>query len=345
MKAVMKIARGEGNVEVRDVPEPHAGPRHVVLQVAAAGVCGTDIHIYRDDGGYAFNPPVVLGHETAGTVVEVGADVHRIKVGDRVTTETFYYTCGQCRFCRSGYPNLCPERKSIGSGVDGAMTKYVVVPEHNCHVLPEGVDLLAGSITEPLACCVHGILERAGILPGDVVLVSGPGAIGQFCHQVAKSAGATTIVCGVGGDEGRLELARELGADHVLNVQTDDLRGLVRDLTDDRGVDVAVEAAGANTSLQQCLDLVRKGGTLAQMGLYARPVSFDMNLVPLKELKLTGSFSHVPSAWPRALRLVAEGKVNSRRLITRQVPITEWKSAFEAFNARTECKIVVTPVD
>ncbi len=345
MKGVVKVARGEGNVEVRDVPEPHAGPGHVVLQVAAAGVCGTDIHIYHDDGGYSFNPPVVLGHETAGTVVEVGEGVRRVKVGDQVTAETFYYTCGQCSYCRTGSPNLCTERKSIGSGVNGAMAKYVVVPERNCHVLPPGVDLIAGSITEPLACCVHAVLERAGVLPGDVVLVSGPGAIGQFAHQVARSAGATTVVVGVSGDEHRLELAKELGADHVVNAVEGHLRELVHDLTGGRGVDVAVEAAGVGASLAQCLDLVRKGGAIAQMGLYARPVSVDMNLVPMKEIRLTGSFSHVPSAWPRALRLVAEGKVNSRRLVTRQVPITEWKSAFEAFNARTECKIVVTPVD
>ena len=342
MKAVVKTEKGEGYVEVRDVAEPTVTPGHVVIEVAAAGVCGTDIHIYHDE--YPYNTPVVLGHETAGRVVQVGPDVRRIKVGDRVTTETFFYTCGQCRYCRTGSPNLCPERKSIGSHVNGAMTRYVLVPEKNCHVLPEGVSLLDGAITEPLACCVHGILERAGVLPGDVVLVSGPGAIGQFSHQVAKSAGATTIVCGIGGDEHRLELARELGADYVVNAQEQDLGKLVADLTDGRGVDVAVEAAGANASLKQCLDLVRKGGSLAQMGLYSRPATIDMNLVPMKELKVTGSFSHVPSAWPRALRLIADGKVQSRRLVTRQVPITDWQSAFEAFNARSECKIVVTPV-
>ncbi len=342
MRAVVKTEKGEGHVEVRDVAEPTVTPGHVVIEVAAAGICGTDIHIYHDE--YPYNTPVVLGHETAGTVVEVGPEVRRIRVGDRVTTETFFYTCGQCRYCRSGSPNLCPERKSIGSHVNGAMTRYVLVPEKNCHVLPESVSLLDAAITEPLACCVHGVIERAGVLPGDVVLVSGPGAIGQFCHQVAKSAGATTIVCGIGGDEHRLALAKELGADHVVNAQEQDLGKLVADLTDGRGVDVAVEAAGANPSLKQCLDLVRKGGSLAQMGLYSRPATIDMNLVPMKELKVTGSFSHVPSAWPRALQLIADGKVRSRRLITRQVPITDWQSAFEAFNARSECKIVVTPV-
>lgn len=343
MKGVMKVARGEGHVEIGEIPEPHAPPHHVVLQVAAAGVCGTDIHIYHDE--YPSNPPVVLGHETAGTVVEVGEGVGRVRLGDRVTTETFYHVCGQCGFCRTGYPNLCAERKSIGSGVNGAMTKYVVVPERNCHLLPDHVDLVAASITEPLACCVHAVLEKGGVLPGDVALVSGPGAIGQFAHQVAKAAGATTIVCGVTGDEGRLELARELGADHVVNALTDDLKGLVMDLTDGRGVDIAVEAAGANASLSQCLDLVRKGGTLSQMGLFSRPVTIDMTLVPMKEIRLSGTFSQVPSAWPRAVRLLAEGKINSRRMITRQVPITDWQSAFEAFNARSECKIVVTPVD
>jgi L-iditol 2-dehydrogenase len=343
VKGVVKYARGEGNVEVRDVPEPKAGHGQVVIQVEATGVCGTDIHIYHDE--YPYTPPVVLGHETAGVIVEVGEDVSRVRLGDRVTSETFFHYCGLCGYCRSGYPNLCPDRRSFGSHVNGGMTKYLVVPERLVHVLPENVETLAAVITEPLACCVHGIVERGGVLPGDVVLISGPGAIGQFSHQVAKAAGGRTILSGIDGDEFRLALGKTLGADYVVNARKDNLKELVMDLTNGRGADVVVEAAGANASLSTCLDLVRKGGTLCQMGLYSRPVAFDMNLVPLKEVRLTGSFASVPSAWPRALQLLATGQVNSRKMLTKVYPLTEWQTAFDAFNARTECKIGVAPVD
>ena len=344
MKGVVKFARGEGNVEVRDVPEPKAGRGQVVIQVEACGVCGTDIHIYHDEG-YGYNPPVVLGHETAGVIVEVGDEVGKIKVGDRVTAETFFYTCGLCGYCRTGYPNLCVERKSFGSGVNGAMTKYLVVPEHSCHILPANVETLAAVITEPLACCVQAIAERGGVLPGDVVLVSGPGAVGQFAHQVAKASGATTILSGIDGDEHRLALAKEVGVDYAVNAQRENLKELIMDLTRGRGADVTVEVAGAGPSLYTCLDLVRKGGTLVQMGLYAKPVTFDMSTVVYKQLNIRGSFAHVPSAWPRALQLLANGQVNSRKLLTKVFPLTDWQSAFEAFHARTECKIAVAPVD
>jgi L-iditol 2-dehydrogenase len=262
-----------------------------------------------------------------------------------VTAETFFYTCGLCSYCRTGLPNLCSDRKSFGSGVNGAMTKYLVVPETNCHVLPANVTTMEAVITEPLACCVQAIAERGSVLPGDLVLVSGPGAIGQFAHQVAKACGATTVISGINGDEHRLALAKEVGVDYAVNAQQANLKELIMDLSKGRGADVTIEVAGAGPSLYSCLDLVRKGGTLVQMGLYSKPVSFDMSTVVYKQLKISGSFAHVPSAWPRALQLLSNGQVNSSKLLTRMFPITAWHEAFEAFSARTECKIGVTPVD
>jgi L-iditol 2-dehydrogenase len=161
--------------------------------------------------------------------------------------------------------------------------------------------------------------------------------------QVARSAGATTVVVGVDGDEARFALARELGASHVINAQREKLPELIADLTNGYGADVCIEAAGAPASLEQCLQLVRRGGTLAQMGLYGRPFEVDFNLVPMKELRVIGSFAHVPSAWERGLRLMADGKVRTLPMVTRTVPITEWEDAFNAFTARGECKIVLTP--
>ena len=135
MQAVMKTARGEGNVALRELSQPEPGPGQVLLAVRAAGICGTDLHIFHDE--YPTQPPVVLGHELAGEVVATGNEVTRVSVRDRVTTETYFHLCGTCRFCRGGQPNLCPERRSIGSGVDGGFAPYVVVPERNVHRLPD----------------------------------------------------------------------------------------------------------------------------------------------------------------------------------------------------------------
>ena len=174
MQAVVKTARGEGNVALRELPQPRPGPGQVLLAVRAAGICGTDLHIYHDE--YPTQPPVVLGHELAGEVVAAGDGVTRVSVGDRVTTETYFHLCGSCRFCRGGQPNLCPERRSIGSGVDGGFAPYVVVPERNIHRLPDNLTFQEAALSEPLACVVHGALELPKVTPGDVAVVAGPGS-------------------------------------------------------------------------------------------------------------------------------------------------------------------------
>jgi L-iditol 2-dehydrogenase len=343
MKALMKTEPGVGKMEIRRIAEPEPGPGQVVLEVSATGICGTDIHMYLDE--YRCVPPVVLGHEVAGTIAAIGLGVTSVKVGDRVTTETYFFTCGECRFCTTGRPNLCPARKSIGTHVNGGFTRFVLIPAQRVHRLPDNVDFTAGALSEPLACCVHGILELGAVMAGDVAIISGPGAIGLLCMQVARAAGATTVVVGIDGDEARLALARELGAAHIVNAQRDNLKDLIGDLTGGYGADVCIESSGAPPSLRQCLELVRKGGTLAQIGLYGRPFEVDFNLIPMKELRVLGSFAHVPSAWERGLRLMADGMVRTRPMVTRVAPITEWEDAFKSFSARGECKILLTPAD
>ncbi len=342
MLALVKTAPGTGHLELQEVPDPTPGPGQVLIEVAATGLCGTDLHIYL--GEYRCTPPVVLGHEVAGTIAAVGPGVTRLTVGDRVTTETYFATCGRCRYCRSGRPNLCPDRRSIGTHVNGGFARYLVMPEERVHRLPDNVDLIAGALTEPLACCLHNLLDMAGVQPGDVVVISGPGTIGLLCLQVARAAGATTVVLGVDGDETRFALARDLGADYVLNVQCEDAQALVQSLTDGLGADLTVEAAGAGASLRQCLDLVRRGGTVAQIGLYGQPVTVDMNQVAMKELRVVGSFAHVPTAWPRALQLLSRGLVQTRPLVTHQFPLTRWEEAFQTFTSRAAGKIVLVPV-
>jgi L-iditol 2-dehydrogenase len=341
MKALMKTAPGEDNLELREIPEPKAGPGQVVIAVAATGICGTDIHIRR--GEYACAPPVVLGHEVSGRIVEVGEGVSALNVGDRVTTETYFHTCGRCRACLEGRINLCPERRSIGTHVNGGFAPYLLVPAIKVHRLPDNVDDVAAALTEPLACCVHAILELGDVTPGDVAVVSGPGAIGLLSLQVAKAAGATLVAVGTASDEGRLDLARRLGADHTLVVGRDDVPAAVRDLTEGLGADVTIEASGAGPSVQQCLRLVRRGGTFCQVGLFGVPVTLDYDLIPLHEIRVVGSFAQVPSSWRRALALMADGKVQTKPLVTSQRPLDQWQESFDAFFTRKECKMVLRP--
>lgn len=343
MKAVMKIAPGVGNVELRDIDEPTPGPGHVKIRVQAAGICGTDLHIYKDE--FRSRPPVVLGHEVAGEIVEIASGVTDIQPGMRVTTETYYSTCGVCMYCRRGQTNLCLNRLSIGSGVNGGFTQYVIVPAKNIHRLPENVDFRAGALTEPLACVVHGVLSTPTVAPGDVAVIAGPGAIGLLTLQVVKAAGATVVMLGTDVDERRLQLARELGADYVINVQRESPESLVASITQEGlGADVVYECSGAGPAVDQLLKLVRRRGRYVQIGLFGKAVAWDMDQVCYKELVITGSNASVPSAWDKALRLLADGTVRTAPLITDSFPVTEWEEAFNTFETKRGIKTLLTPV-
>ncbi|HUX85935.1 MAG TPA: zinc-binding dehydrogenase [Chloroflexota bacterium] len=341
MKGVVKFARGDGNVELRDVAEPELQPGHALIKVAACGICGTDLHILHDE--YPTNPPVVLGHEMAGTVVAVASDVTGVSSGERVTALTYSYTCGQCRYCQSGRLNLCPQRRSFGSGVNGAMAPWLIVPARNLYRLPANVDDLTGALTEPLACCVRGILDYAAPKPGDVLVVSGPGPIGLFSAMVAKTTGATVIVLGLNADERRLEIARQIGVDHVVNVQQTDVAAFVRDLTGGAGADVVVECAGAEKSAQTCLDLVARGATYVQMGLFGAPVRFDLTQIAMREVRIAGPFGTLPSSWSRTLRLLGEGRLNPRLVLSDVIPLEGWHEGFGKAEAKDAGKVVLTP--
>ncbi len=343
MKAVMKVAAGVGNIDLRDIPEPAVLPGQVKIKVQAAGICGTDLHIYKDE--FRSVPPVVLGHEISGEIVEIGEGVGGIDIGARVTTETYFYTCGVCRFCRSGQNNLCLNRKSIGSAVNGGFTQYVVVPSKNIHRLPENVDFHAGALTEPLACVVHGVLSTPTVAPGDIAVIAGPGAIGLLALQVVKAAGATVVMLGTDADTHRMTLARELGADYVINVQQENPKTLIQDITPEGlGADVVYECSGAEPAASQLLELVRRRGRYVQIGLFGKPVAWDLDQVCYKELIVTGSNASIPSAWIRAIQLMKAGLVQTKPLITDVYDVTAWQDAFDAFEGKRGIKILLQPV-
>jgi L-iditol 2-dehydrogenase len=345
MKALVKYAPGPGNIEVRDVPEPTPGPGEVMVAVKAAGICGSDLHIYHDDIKLAVNPPVVMGHEFAGVVAQVGEGVTGVQAGQRVTCETARYVCGECLACRTGQYNVCSQKKLIGYAYDGCFANYCVVDAERVHFLPENVDFLGGALTEPLACTVHALLELTQITAGDVAVVTGPGPMGLLSLQVAKAAGAYVIVCGTSQDAQRLRVAQELGADLTLDVETEDAAAIVGAATRGEGADVWVEASGAPAAARLGLELVRRRGQYTQLGLFGRPFELDFEQIAYKEIQVTGSLGQRWTAWTRALDLMARGQVQTRPLVTHVLPITAWEEAFAVFESRAGLKIVLEPVE
>ena len=340
----MKAARifEDLSLRIEDTEKPSPGPGEALVRVHAAGVCGTDLHIHDDE--YVNCPPVVLGHEMSGIVAEVGTDVTRFKVGDRVTSETFKFTCGQCQFCQDGLIGLCIDRRSMGVHVDGAFTNYVCQREESLHRLPDNVDFEAGSMCEPTAVAVRAVYERATISSGDVVLVSGPGPVGLLCLQAAKSRGATVVLIGVGGDEHRLALGKNLGADVVVNTQTDSLDSIL-DRTDGLGADVAIECGGSRASLAQCIRFARKAAQLVLVGLPGREIEVDLDQAIIKELTILPSFTYCHGTWKRALQLLDEGTIRTAPLVSSRFPLIQWKVAFDTVRSRQGIKCLLLPVD
>lgn len=340
MKAVVKEQKGVGNVVYKEMPEPKPGPGELKVEVKAAGVCGTDIHIFHDR--FRNNPPVILGHEFSGVVVEVGEGVKDYKVGDRVTAEAPARICGTCAYCRVGNYNLCSNRLGVGWGVNGCFAKYCITEEKMTHKLPDNVSFKAGALCEPLACVVHG-MELTGISAGDLVVVAGPGPIGLLTMQAAKAEGAVVAVTGTNVDKERLEVAKKLGSDYIINVQEHDLIGEIRSLTRGYGADVVMECSGSQASVNTCLELIKKGGKYTQVGLFGKPITIDFDKVVTKELKVTGVQSQRWTAWEWALKLLELDKIQLEPLVSGEYSMADWEKAFEAFESKQGLKIVMYP--
>ena len=341
MKALVKYEKGRHKVRLMECEAPHAGAGQVRIKVAYAGICGTDLHIYEEDGGYKNDPPVILGHELSGIVDEVGPGCKEELLGKAVVSETYFITCGKCFFCKTGRKNLCAQRKSIGSGVNGAMAEYIVVPADNIHLIPEGIGLKEAAMTEPMACCAQAVLEKGNVIAGSRVLITGPGAIGLMCMQFAVQCGGRVLVAGTEKDAKRLELAKSLGAEAVAYSDRPDSMKTLMSMLGENGADIVFECSGAGAAINMGLELVRKGGRFVQVGLTGKSTTLDMNLITLKELELFGTFAQKPVWWTRCLELVEQGKVTAAPLIEEPMPLERWKEAFEGFASGTGMKYML----
>ena len=326
-----KLAAGPGHLGLRQQEVRSPGPGEVTLHVIAAGICGTDLHIADDE--FPSNPPVTMGHEVTGEVVAVGEGVAAELLGARVAVETYFYYCEQCGQCRNGRPNLCDQRRSIGSHVDGGFAEWLTLPARNLHRLPESVGKYAGALAEPLACVAQILFDPPLLSSGDRVLVVGPGTMGVLTAQAARAAGADVTLVGLEADSARLEIASGLG----LNAQMEGATAI------GTGFDAVCECSGAESGGQTALGSVRKGGRYIQVGIYGKPITIDIDQVLYKELVYTSGFASTPASWQRAMRLLANGAVELDPLVSEVAPLDEWERAFAATRDRVGMKFVLNP--
>lgn len=341
MKALQKQRSGNGHLKLVELTEPKIQPDDLKIAVAYSGICGSDVKTRQ--GHYPNSTvPIVLGHEFAGVVVDVGSAVTRFSIGDRVTSETTYATCGRCEACMKQNYNLCDERRGIGTQVNGSMATFVVSREASCHHLPAQMTLAEGALLEPLACCVHAALECTTITAGEVILVTGAGPIGLLMAQVIQSQGATVILSGLARDAHRLRCAQTCGIRTTVMSDKQSLTAIVNQCTNGQGVTQLFECSGASAALNEALPLVAKQGRVVQVGLFptvCEPI--NAYLILQRELQYCGSRSQKPSAWQTALRLYREYDIQLTPLISAVYTLAEWKLAFDIAMKGTGLKILL----
>jgi len=342
LKALVKYEKGVGKETLRymDVPEPFPKNDEIKIKVLACGICGTDIHIMMDE--YYNCPPVIIGHEYIGIVCDKGKDVTNFEVGDYVLSLTAVKTCGKCTYCYKDLRMLCDNRKSIGCIVNGAMAEYIVIPAGVAFKVPEkfeNKELLA--LSEPATCVVRAVIEKSCVKAGDVVVVSGPGTIGQLTAQISKISGAYVIITGLPQDEERLSLAKKLGADEVATSEPQ-LRSILNRVAPD-GADVVFECAGAESSAKACINAVKKTGIYSQIGLFGKDIKINMDQVVFKEITMTASIATERTSWETYLRLIRDDKLNLAPLISRRLPLERWEEGFKIFQENKGFKIILIP--
>jgi L-iditol 2-dehydrogenase len=333
------------HLEMVELPQPEIGPDDVLVRVRACGICGSDVHGFDGSTGRRI-PPIVMGHEAAGTVAALGSCVEGLRVGDRVTFDSTVY-CGECDFCRKGKVNLCDNRQVLGvSCTDyrrhGAFAEYVAVPRRIVYPLPDSLPFEHAAMIEATSIAVHAV-GIGQVSAGASAAVVGSGMIGLLAIQTLHIAGADPLVA-VDVDAGRLALARQFGASHTYNSASADAVASLRDLTKGRGVDLAIEAVGNTGALRTAIAGLQKGGTVVLIGNISPSVDLPLQSVVTREIRLLGSCASSGEI-PRCIELLASGRIQVGPLISAVAPLEEGPAWFQRFRNHAErlMKVVLRP--
>lgn len=317
----------------------------MLVAVNYTGICGSDVHywVHGAIGHYVVKEPMVLGHESAGTVVSVGSAVKTLKAGDRIALEPGY-PCRRCGPCLSGKYNLCPEMRFAATPpYDGTLTGFWAAPADFCYKLPDAVSLQEGALIEPLAVAVH-IVRQAAVAPGQTVVVMGAGPVGLLCAAVAKAFGASTVVS-VDIVQSKLDFAKSFCSTHTYASQRisaeENAANIRREAGLPEGADAVIDASGAEPSIQTSLHTVRNGGVYVQGGMGKSDITFPIMALCLKEVTAKGSFRYGSGDYRLAVSLVATGKVDVKRLISGVVPFKEAEDAFKKVKEGEVIKMLI----
>jgi L-iditol 2-dehydrogenase len=332
-------------LEICELDAPAYAPNEALVRVAACGICGSDVHGFDGSSGRRI-PPIVMGHEAAGTVAAIGSNVNGFAVGDRVTFDSTI-CCGKCGYCQQGQTNLCDQRQVFGVSCgdyrcNGAFAEYVVVPQRTLYHLSDELSFEEAAMLEAVSVAMHAV-SLSQIQTGDTALVVGAGMIGLLTMQALFAAGCTSVFV-TDLDAGRLKMAQEIGASAVLPAEKGAIVAEILQRTNGKGVDVTVEAVGAGATVSTAVDCTRKGGTVTLVGNIAAEVSLPLQKVVTRQIRLQGSCA-IAGEYPQAIKLVTSGKIKVKPLISAVAPLEEGPLWFDKLYAGDSnlMKVVLRP--
>lgn len=352
MKALVIVDKGK--LELREVAKPVCGDDDIILEVKACGICGSDLGLYR---GTSFRPekvPFTVGHEFAGVIAEIGKNVDkRWRVGDRVVSDNTGHACGTCPACSRGDFVACEERETLGFAMDGGFAKYVKIPGRvlqfykNClWKIPENLSFQEATLGDPAANGYFAVIQQGHMLPGDVVVVYGVGALGLMSIAAASIGGASKVIAvGMHADRKTREaLSRHYGATHFFaSDEETDIVSTIREVAGENGVAVTIDAAGVPEVIEAAIGFTRTEGTIVRIGMNPRPFHFSFNPMCRKNISLQGHRGYNQTSWRNCLALAACGKLDLKSLITCELPLDQWDKGFQMTMTQEAAKVILIP--
>lgn len=350
MLALVKYGKGPGETELREVPVPEIGEDDLLIEVMAAGICGSDLAYDAGLHPNQLNTPVILGHEFSGRVAKVGAKVKDWKVGDRVVSDNTGHVCGKCFACTTGQFLMCPERLGMGYGMDGGFTEYVKISgdllsknPNAIFRIPEGISYEEAAILDPICNPYKAIVQEGHILPGEDIVIFGVGPIGLFAVQVAKVMGCGEIIAvGRSGNDTRFAMAKKYGATRILETDKVDVVEEVRKITKGEMVPLVVDCAGPNELVNMGIDLVRNGGEIVHVGYDDRPFNYSLDHLLERGVSIKGHFGYDYRSWKNCIHLLELGKVDLKGMISHYVSLEDWQEGFRLMRSKEGVKVVFT---
>lgn len=341
MEALVKYEKGPGHVRLQDMPMPVPADNQVLLEVDCCGICGTDLHVYHDT--FRNYPPVILGHEFVGKVVERGKHAQMVPNGASFSVlGAVAVTCNECRYCRQGEFMFCRNRRGMGHGVHGAFAPYAVARPDQLYAVPEGIPLREAALVEPLAAAVHAVGDVARFQLGDTVLVSGPGPIGMLCLKLLLRQGMKVIVAGTSEDQQRLQMATDLGAARTIRVDAEPIGEIIAEETGGVGIDLALETAGAEGSVVNCLDALRPMGHYVQVGHFGKYLHVPWDHIAFKQIRIDGSVGYTRDTWTQTMSILQQG-FRASDIVTHDLALADWQSGFDLSEKKQAVKVLLRP--